>query len=128
MRNPADQETQLQQALSETDAALERTATGLDGTAGNMADIAHQLPTTVHLADFIMADLGPDSDLLLSHMGQPNTAIGESPFVFGGRDANGYATRISLVLGCSTAGACPSLPSPSAIDFQLGKAEGQSKP
>jgi phospholipid/cholesterol/gamma-HCH transport system substrate-binding protein len=128
LRNLADQETQLQQALSETNAALARTANGLDGTAGNLAGIARQLPATVHLADLIMADLGPDSDILLPRMGQLNTAIGEGPSVFGGMDANGYATRISLILGCSTAGVCPTLPSSSAVDFLLGKAGGQSKP
>ena len=128
MHNLADQETQLQQALSETNAALARTANGLDGTAGNLAGIAHQLPATVHLADLIMADLGPDSDVLLPRMGQLNAATGEGPSVFGGLDANGYATRISLILGCSAAGVCPTLPSPSAIDFLLGRAGDQSKP
>jgi phospholipid/cholesterol/gamma-HCH transport system substrate-binding protein len=122
LHNLADQEAQLQQALSETNAALTRTANALDGTGGNLADIAHQLPATVHLADLIMADLAPDSDVLMPHLDQLNTAIDEGPTVFGGRDANGFATRITLVAGCGTVSLCPILPGISAIDFLRGTA------
>lgn len=121
LANLADQEAQLQQALVQTNAALTRTANALDGTGGNLADIAHQLPATVHLADLIMADLGPDSDVLMPHLGQLNAAIAEGPSVFGGLDANGYSTRISPIVGCSTAGVCPNPGSGAAIDFLLGK-------
>lgn len=121
LANLADQEAQLQQALSQTNAALTRTANALDGTGGNLADIAHQLPATVHLADLIMADLGPDSDVLMPHLGQLNTAIGEGPSVFGGLDANGFSTRISPIVGCSTVSLCPNGAGSAAIDFLLGK-------
>lgn len=121
LQNLAGQEAQLQQALAQTNAALTRTATSLDGTGGNLADIAHQLPTTVHLADLIMADLGPDSDVLLPHLGQLNTAIAEGPSVFGGLDANGFATRASVIAGCSTVSLCPTGGSAAAIDFLLGR-------
>jgi phospholipid/cholesterol/gamma-HCH transport system substrate-binding protein len=122
LHNLAGQEAQLKQALAETNAALARTANALNGTAGSLGDIAHQLPVTVHLADLIMADLAPDSDVLLPHMDQLNTAIGEGPSVFGGRDANGFATRISPIVGCGTLIACPNLPNVSAIDFLRGTA------
>jgi phospholipid/cholesterol/gamma-HCH transport system substrate-binding protein len=121
LRNLADQEAQLQQALTETNAALTRTANALNGTGGNLADIAHQLPITVHLADLIMADLGPDSDVLMPHLGQLNTAIAQGPTVFGGIDANGFSTRISPIVGCSTVSLCPNLGSNAAIDFLLGR-------
>jgi phospholipid/cholesterol/gamma-HCH transport system substrate-binding protein len=121
LANLAGQESQLQQALAETNAALTRTANALDGTGGNLADIAHQLPATVHLADLIMADLGPDSDVLMSHLGQLNTAIAEGPSVFGGLDANGFSTRISPIVGCSTVSQCPNGAGSGAIDFLLGR-------
>jgi len=122
LHNLADQEAQLQQALAETNAALTRTADALNGTGGSLAGIARQLPATVHLADLIMADLAPDSDALLPHLGQLNTAIGEGPSVFGGRDANGFATRITPIVGCGTISVCPTLPNVSAIDFLRGTA------
>jgi len=122
LHNLADQEAQLQQALAETNAALTRTATALDGTGGNLAGIFRQLPATIHLADLIMADLAPDSDALMPHMDQLNTAIGEGPTVFGGRDANGFATRITPIVGCGTVSVCPVLPNVSAIDFLRGTA------
>jgi phospholipid/cholesterol/gamma-HCH transport system substrate-binding protein len=137
MQNLAGQETQLQAALTETNAALSRTSAGLDGTGGNLADIVHALPQTVHLADLIMADLGPDSDALMPHLAQLNQAIANGPSVFGGMDANGFATRISPSVGCATLSLCPHLggttPTPvstvrgSAIDFLLGNA-GVVKP
>jgi len=122
LKNLADQEAQLRQALAETDAALTRTANGLDGTGASLAGVAHQLPITIHLADLIMADLGPDSDALMPHLGQLNTAIAAGPSVFGGRDANGFATRITPIVGCSTASVCPNPGGASAVDFLLGRA------
>jgi phospholipid/cholesterol/gamma-HCH transport system substrate-binding protein len=129
LHNLADQEAQLRRALAESSAALTRTSSALDGTGGSLGDIAHQLPVTVHLADLIMADLGPDSDVLLTHMGQINTAIAEGPAVFGGRDASGYATRISPIAGCATVSDCRLLEGSSAADFLLGRpAAGGPKP
>jgi len=122
LHNLAGQETQLQQALTQTNAALARTASALNGTGGSLADIALELPVTVHLADLIMADLAPDSDMLLPHLGQLDTAIAQGPSVFGGVDANGFATRISPIVGCSSLSVCPNLPSSAAVDFLLGRA------
>ncbi|HEY4027729.1 MAG TPA: MlaD family protein [Candidatus Dormibacteraeota bacterium] len=125
LHNLAGQEAQLQQALLETNAALTRTANSLDGTGGSLADIAHQLPATVHLADLIMADLSPASAEILPHMGELNAAIGNGPSVFGGRDANGFATRISPIVGCATVSLCPNLAGgSSAVDFLLAQVGG----
>jgi phospholipid/cholesterol/gamma-HCH transport system substrate-binding protein len=122
LHNLAGQEAQLQRALTETDAALARTAGALNGTGGSLADVVQEVPVTVHLADLVMADLGPDSGELLPHLGQLDAAIVEGPSVFGGTDANGFATRISPVVGCSTVSLCPDLPSSAAVDFLLGRA------
>jgi len=119
LHNLADQEAQLRQALAESGAALTRTGNALDGTGGSLAGIARELPVTVHLADLVMADLGPDSDVLVTHLGQVDTAIAEGPAVFGGRDASGFATRISPIVGCATAADCPALARSQAADFLL---------
>lgn len=107
IRNLADQDAQLKVALSETNAALGRTATALDGTGGSLAGVVRQVPATVHLADLLLADLAVDSDALMPHLAQLNTAIAEGPSVMGGRDASGFATRISPIVGCSTVSLCP---------------------
>lgn len=107
IKNLADQDAQLEVALAETDAALSRSATALDGTGGNLAGIVRQVPATVHLADLLLVDLGVDSDALMPHLAQLNQGIAEGPTVMGGRDANGFATRISVIVGCSTVGVCP---------------------
>jgi phospholipid/cholesterol/gamma-HCH transport system substrate-binding protein len=121
LHNLADQEAQLRQALAASAAALTRTGNALDGTGGSLADIAQELPQTVRLADLVMADLGPDSDVLMPHMGQIDTAIAEGPTVFGGRDASGYATRIAPIVGCATVTDCRLLESSQAADFLLGR-------
>ncbi|HKF75026.1 MAG TPA: MlaD family protein [Candidatus Dormibacteraeota bacterium] len=102
----ADQEAELKQALAEADSTLSRASVALDGTGGSLADIAGQVPVTVHLADLLMADLGPDSDALLPHLQQFDAALAAGPSVFGGVDASGYATRISVLIGCGSAGPC----------------------
>lgn len=104
MKNLADQDGQLQQAIVQTDAALSRTTGSLDGTQGNLSDIAAQLPTTERLGDLVLTDLTQTSGALLPHLGQLVQGIQAGPEVFGGRDAAGYATRISLVVGSSSAG------------------------
>jgi len=107
LHNLADQDAQLRQALAEADSALSRTSGALQGTGGSLAEIVGQVPATVHLADLLMADLGPDSDALLPHLQQFDTAIAAGPSVFGGVDASGYATRISVLVGCSSVSPCP---------------------
>ena len=123
LRNLAGQEAQLQAALTEANAALSRTSTALDGTGGNLGDIVGRVPATVHLADLILADLAADSDALMPHRAQLDQGILEGPSVFGGRDANGFATRVEPIFGCATISACPQLAGGSggAADFLMGR-------
>ena len=51
--------------------------------------------------------LGAGLDTLIPLLGTFEQGIQEGPVVFGGYDGNAYATRIQVVLGCSTTGGCP---------------------
>jgi ABC-type transporter Mla subunit MlaD len=105
MKNLADEDGQLLEALTQANGALTRTASSLDGTEGNLGDIAMQLPATVRQGDLVLSDLSSDSAALLPHLGQLLQGIQAGPQVFGGR----YATRISLIVGTSSAGLPPSV-------------------
>jgi phospholipid/cholesterol/gamma-HCH transport system substrate-binding protein len=126
--NLADQDAQLKQALAEANSALSRTDVALEGTGGSLADIVSQVPATVHLADLIMADLGPDTDMLMPHLQQLDAAVASGPAVFGGLDASGYATRISVLAGCSTAGLCPGGGSGGTVPLQAGAGSPAAAP
>lgn len=134
MKNLADQDRQLKLALEKTNAALGRTATGLGGTQSNLESIAQQLPYTVHQGDLILADLALDSTVLMPHLGELVTGIQAGPAVFGGRDANGYATRIALVVGTSSLSGAAGLalppgqlPQPAAAADGAGPVAGPSQ-
>ena len=113
IKNLADQDAELKRALAQTNAALAKTNTALSGTQGNLASIFQQLPTLVHRTDLLMGDLATTSSGAVTALPAQSAAIRETAIVFGGRDANGYATRISVLVGASTTGAGPtgSLPS-----------------
>lgn len=113
-QNLVQQEAQIKQALTTTNAALARLKTGLEGTAPALGGIANELPTTVGQGNLLLATLGTTSDSLLPNLDTMVTGIQRGPVVFGGRDANGYATRISLVVGCSSISLCPTLTGPLA--------------
>lgn len=98
------QDAQLKRALAETNAALGRSGNALDGTGANLGSIFHQLPYTVHEANVLTQDLGVGMDTLMPHLGQLLDGISAGPQVFGGHDANGYATRVNIVAGPATAG------------------------
>ncbi len=100
------EQAQLQQAIAASDGALARAARGLGGTEPSLAGVFAALPTTVSQGELLLEGLATDSGALLPHLDQLIRSIDEGPIVFGGEDATGYATRISLVVGCSTAGAC----------------------
>ncbi len=104
MRELADQDVQIQRALVETNAALGRTYTSLNGTGGNLADINQSLGLTVNYINGTTGDLAQGLDVLLPHMNQFISGIQEGPKVFGGHDNMGYATRISVVAGTGTLG------------------------
>ncbi|MGH7903478.1 MAG: MlaD family protein [Candidatus Dormibacteraceae bacterium] len=104
------QDAQLQADLTVTNAALQKSGTALDGTSGSVSSIARQIPTTLSLLTSLTHDLGTGLDYLLATgpygsgtlLQQQLQAIKAGPIVFGGRDANGYATRIDIILGAST--------------------------
>ena len=54
--------------------------------------------------------LSTGSDYVGSALPIQANAIRETAIVFGGKDANGYATRISVLVGASTTGAGPTGP------------------
>jgi phospholipid/cholesterol/gamma-HCH transport system substrate-binding protein len=114
IKNLADQDAALKRALSQTNAALAKTDVALSGTQGNLASIFQQTPTLVHRTDLLMSDLATTSNSAVTALPAQAAAIRETAIVFGGRDANGYATRISVLVGASTTGAGPSGGSPSA--------------
>jgi phospholipid/cholesterol/gamma-HCH transport system substrate-binding protein len=133
LKDLADQDAQLKRALAETNSALARSGNGLDGTGGNLAEIARTAPGVVSQADALTTDLGGGLDTLMPHLDEFLTGVREGPIVFGGKDANGYATRITVVFGPGTAGAPtspagapagPSAPGSSASQAGAGGADG----
>jgi phospholipid/cholesterol/gamma-HCH transport system substrate-binding protein len=114
MNNLANQDAQLKRALAETNAALGRSAVALDGTGQNLGDIFNQAPTAVQQTGVLTNGLGQGLDALMPHMNQLIVGIREGPIVFGGYDAAGYATRISVDVGPGSVGA------PGALGSQPG--------
>ena len=105
IKNLADQDAELKRALAQTNAALGKTDTALSGTQGNLASIFQQLPVLVHRTDLLMGDLATTSNSAVTALPIQSAAIHETAIVFGGKDANGYATRISVLVGASSTGA-----------------------
>lgn len=112
MANLRSQQAQLQRAVVTADYALGNLNRGLQGTAPALAGIASTLPATIQAGTALLGPLGTGTSVLLPRLGQLIQGIQDGPSVFGGRDANGYATRISLTLGCSSVTVCPQLASP----------------
>jgi phospholipid/cholesterol/gamma-HCH transport system substrate-binding protein len=111
IKNLAAQDAELKRALAQTNAALSKTDTALSGTQGNLSSIFQQVPTLVHRTNSLMGDLSVGSDAVVSYLPTQAAAIRQTAIVFGGKDAAGYATRISVLVGTSTAGAGPTQPS-----------------
>jgi virulence factor Mce-like protein len=105
LKNLADQDVQLKRALTQSNAALGRTDSALSGTDGNLASIFRQAPTLVHRTSGLMADLNVGADSAVRGLPTQIQSIRETAVVFGGKDANGYATRISILVGASSPGA-----------------------
>ena len=110
IKNLADQDAQLKAALAATNAALSRTNNALDGTQGNLASIFQQTPTLVHRTDQLFGDLNTGAGSVVGALPFQAEAIRETAIVFGGKDAAGYATRISVLVGPSSPGAGPTQP------------------
>lgn len=112
LANLRREQAQMQQAIVAADYALGNLNQGLQGTAPALAGIAATLPGTVQDANLLLAPLGTSASTLIPQLSNLVQGIQAGPSVFGGRDANGYATRISLTLGCGSTGLCPPLTSP----------------
>ena len=112
MANLRHEQAQLQQAVVSADYALGNLNQGLQGTTPALAGIAATLPGTVQDANLLLAPLGTGSRTLIPQLSNLVQGIREGPSVFGGRDASGYATRISLSLGCGSASLCAPLTGP----------------
>jgi phospholipid/cholesterol/gamma-HCH transport system substrate-binding protein len=110
LRDLNKQDEELKKALVATDSALTRTDNALSGTGQNWNDLFTASPQLVSQAGQLTGDLGTGLDTLVPLLPQFTQSVREGPIVFGAHDANGYATRISVVVGCATAGPCPSAP------------------
>jgi len=120
IKNLADQDVELKRALAQTNAALAKTDTALSGTQGNLASIFQQAPVLIHRTDLLMGDLATTSNSAVTALPTQAAAIRETAIVFGGKDANGYATRISVLVGGSTTGAGPTGSLPGGLAVQPG--------
>lgn len=107
----ANQDAELKRALTQSNAALSRTDSALSGDQGNLASIFQQTPTLVHRTNSLMGDLSVGADAALNGLPTQIQSIRQTAVVFGGKDANGYATRISIIVGPGSTGAAP----PSAV-------------
>ena len=112
MGNLRSQQAQLQRAVTAADYALGNLRQGLAGTAPALSGIASTLPVTVADANRLLGPLAAGTNTLMPQLNNLISGIQNGPTVFGGRDASGYATRISLVLGCGSVSLCPQLSSP----------------
>jgi phospholipid/cholesterol/gamma-HCH transport system substrate-binding protein len=110
IKNLAQQDAQLKAALASTNAALSKTNSALDGAQGNLASIFQQTPALVHNTDRLFGDLNTGAGSVVGALPYQAAAIRETAIVFGGKDAAGYATRISVLVGTSSPGAGPSQP------------------
>ena len=110
IKNLADQDAQIKTALAATNAALTKTNTALAGTQGNLASIFRETPALVHRTDLLFGDLSTGATSVERSLPYQAQAIQETAIVFGGKDAAGYATRISVLVGSSSGGAGPTQP------------------
>jgi phospholipid/cholesterol/gamma-HCH transport system substrate-binding protein len=103
----AQQDAQIKATLANTNAALSRTDASLSGTGAQLHSILQQAPKTVHLLNGLTATLATNTDLLVSDLGTFDRGMRLSSDVFGAQDGQGYATRISVVVGPCSAAPCP---------------------
>lgn len=112
MANLRHQQSQLKRAIVAADHSLGNLHQGLQGTTPALAGITANLPATVRDANQLLAPLGTNSRALVPQLGKLVYGIQDGPSVFGGRDANGYATRVSIGAGCNSTTLCPPATSP----------------
>jgi phospholipid/cholesterol/gamma-HCH transport system substrate-binding protein len=109
MGNLRAQQARLKRAVVTADSSLGNLKQGLQGTAPALSGIAAALPETVQEGNALLTPLGADTSAFLPQLNTAIEGIQWGPSVFGGNDANGYATRIALTLGCGSVSACPQL-------------------
>ena len=126
----SQQDAQIKATLANANAALSRTDTSLSGTAAQLNSIFRQAPTTVDLLNGISRDFATNTDLLVGDLGTFDRGMKYGTDVFGAQDGQGYATRISVLVGACSPGVVPctpptatpgaGLPVPNAFDAVLG--------
>jgi phospholipid/cholesterol/gamma-HCH transport system substrate-binding protein len=107
----AQQDAQIKTTLTAAHAALGRTDAALSGTAAQLNNILLQAPRTVGLLSGLTAELATNTDLLVRDPTTFDAGMKASTSVFGAQDAQGYATRISVVVGACSPGVPCTLPS-----------------
>jgi phospholipid/cholesterol/gamma-HCH transport system substrate-binding protein len=112
MGNLRAEQARLKRAVVTADSSLGNLKQGLQGTAPALSGIAAALPETVQEGNALLTPLGADTGAFLPQLNTAIDGIQWGPSVFGGNDANGYATRIALTLGCGSVSACPQLTVP----------------
>jgi phospholipid/cholesterol/gamma-HCH transport system substrate-binding protein len=111
----AQQDAQIKTTLAAANAALGRTDASLSGTAPQLNDIFAQAPRTLSLVSGLTAQLATNTDLLVRDPGTFDLGMKDSTDVFGAQDAQGYATRISVVVGSCSPGIPCTLPAGSVL-------------
>src|SRR5437588_12587042 len=103
----SQQDAQIKATLANANAALGRTDTSLSGTATQLNSILQQAPRTVDLLNGLTRDFASNTDLLVADMGTFTRGEKYGPDVFGAQDGQGYATRISVLVGGCSPGVNP---------------------
>jgi phospholipid/cholesterol/gamma-HCH transport system substrate-binding protein len=111
----AQQDAQIKTTLTAANAALGRTDASLSGTAAQLNNILMQAPRTVGLLNGLTAELATNTDLLVGDPTTFDVGMKDSTSVFGAQDAQGYATRISVVVGACSPGVPCTLPAGSLL-------------
>jgi phospholipid/cholesterol/gamma-HCH transport system substrate-binding protein len=126
------QDAQIKATLQSANAALGRTDTALSGTGSQLNSIFRQAPVTVHVLNGLSRDFASNTDLLVQDLGTFDNGMKDSTDVFGAQDGQGYATRISVVVGGCSVAPCK-LPTgrlltvPDAFDAVVGVLLGGAK-
>ena len=133
----AQQDAQIKATLANANAALSRSDASLAGTAAQLNDIFRQAPATVNLLNGITRTLATNTDLVVADPKTFDEGMKSSTSVFGAQDAQGYATRINVVVGpCGAAQCNPpplfgngpgAIPVPDSFDAVVGLLLGGAK-
>jgi phospholipid/cholesterol/gamma-HCH transport system substrate-binding protein len=131
----SQQDAQIRATLTKANDALSRTDRSLSGTAAQLNGIFQQAPRTVDLLSGLSRDFASNTDLLVADLGTFDRGMKYSTDTFGAQDGQGYATRISVLVGaCSPGVPCTlptarpgGLPVPDAFDAAIGVLLGGAK-